>query len=72
MVEQHTLENAVPRAPTWPRTRRALAGEVARAERVIAPVRHSVIAVASTIARGTPVRGSNSVSSASSDGRPSL
>ena len=53
-----TFENAVPRAPTWPSTFASGAPRWRPPSAVTAPVRHSVIAVASTIARGTPVRGS--------------
>ena len=67
-----TLAKAVPRAPTWPSTFAPGRASGRPPSAVIAPVRHSVIAVASMIARGTPVRGSSSVSSASSEGRPSL
>ena len=67
-----TLAKAVPRAPTWPSTFAPGRARWRAPSAVTAPVRHSVIAVASRIARGTPVRGSNSVSSASSDGQAEL
>ena len=67
-----TLANAVPRAPMWASTRAPRRARCRAPRAVTAPVRHSVIAVASRMACGTPVRGSYSVSRASSDGRPSL
>ena len=71
-VEQHgRWRTPSPRAPMWASTRAPRRAKCRAPSAVTAPVRHSVIAVASRIARGTPVRGSYRVSSASSDGSPS-
>ena len=53
-----TFENAVPRAPMWPSTFEPARASSRAPRAVSAPVLRSVISVASTIARGTPVRGS--------------
>ena len=53
-----TFENAVPRAPMWPSTFESFRASARAPSAVRAPVLRSVISVASTIARGTPVRGS--------------
>ena len=65
-----TLENAVPRAPMCASTFESRRPSSRPPSAVSAPVRRSVISVASTIASGTPVRGSKSVTRASSDGSP--
>ena len=51
----------MPRAPTWPSTRAPARARWRAPSAVTAPVRHSVIAVASRIARGAPVRGADVV-----------
>ena len=53
-----TLENAVPRAPTCPSTFESRRARWRPPTAVRPPVRRSVISVPSTIATGTPVRGS--------------
>ena len=65
-----TFQNAVPRAPTWPRTRASGRARYRAPTAVIAPVRAAVIIVASMMASGMPVAGSYSVSRPSSLGSP--
>src|SRR5689334_1997460 len=65
-----TFQNAVPRDPAWPSTRASGRARNRAPTAVIAPVRHAVISVASSTARGIPVFGSYSVSRPISLGRP--
>ena len=65
-----TFQYAVPRAPMWPSTFASFRARCLAPSADMAPVRMSVSTEASSIARGAPVRGSKSVSTASSDGRP--
>ncbi|MNY41314.1 hypothetical protein D3C86_1761200 [compost metagenome] len=67
-----TFQYEVPRAPTWPRILLPLRARCRAPSAVTAPVRMSVMAVASITASGTPLSGSNRFSSAISEGRPCL
>ena len=66
-----TFQYEVARAPTCPSERESARARCSAPIAVTAPVRISVIAVASITARGIPVSGSSRSSSASSDGSPS-
>jgi hypothetical protein len=67
---RRTFQYAVPRAPMWPSTFAFVRASARAPIAVTAPVRMSVMSLASITAIGTPVAGSNRLSSASSDGRP--